>query len=133
MVLLTNLANPISQNIVYKYKELDAVKYNDICYIVLRLLPELKYELKNSQTMEIINNISETDLSNCTTNELFQYIWNNFIYTGDNKNASNFIITNMLSMMSCEKIEFGPNNENNKYYFKYQYNNNIQTLEKNKT
>jgi len=105
----------------YKYNNGSNVCYNSECYIVV-----LKRDLNNSPGYLLrklidntsVDNVLESQCMDCDCTEIINLFWPNLIYTGNNGDASKWIVNNLLKNMNCcENVSFGPNSDNTVYTF----------------
>ena len=60
--------------------------------------------------------VDETLLTSTSIEKIVDSFWDKFIYTGDNLQASNFIIDNILkNINNAQNISWGPNEDNTLY------------------
>lgn len=107
------------------------VTYNSEFYTVL--LPRTVngspgYLLKKITDDSSIDNVLETECSDCNNISLIDSIWPNFSYNGNNPTASNWIINNLIRHL-CDtgKINMGPNADNSVYSFSINDGANVWT------
>ena len=106
----------------YLYKAGDNVMYNSKCCTIFKkvILPgdiRARYLIKEVQSSIVHNNILETELSLCNISVIIDEFWTNFIYTGDNKEASKYIMTIIKNLSSSSGLEWGHNNDSTIYSF----------------
>ena len=123
MVHITDLVNPIPEGMVFKYSAGDNVCYNGKCWVVHRQRDcdgSPSYQLKCCCDGCVVDKVLESECSDACGTEVLEEAWGDFVYTGDNAAASNFVMKRMIVQAKCLKnIEFGPNADNTKYCFKY--------------
>ena len=93
--------------------------YNSICCTVFklpgkRLLSNNSsgYLIRENNSGNVHDNISESSLMACNSSHILNDLWGNFTYTGDNLQASQWIINNLLIYLNKDwKQEWGGNLE----------------------
>ena len=137
MVRLSDLVNPIPEGMVFKFAPGDNVCHNGKCYVVFRKRDNNgspSYQLRCCCDGTVLDKVLESECTASCATEVFNEAWADFVYTGDNLAASDFIMKRMIVPACCRNIEFGPNADNTKYCFKYHCDedNAEKCLEKNK-
>ena len=60
--------------------------------------------------------VDETLLTSTSIEKIVDSFWDKFVYTGDNLEASNYIINNILkNINNAQNISWGPNEDNTLY------------------
>jgi hypothetical protein len=86
---------------------------NEPCYLIYKI------EDKISEDM-----VTESELEVSTKIAVINHFWDKFIYDGNNMNASNFIIINILKNVgNVNNISWGPNSDKTKYFLKIEGEN----------
>ena len=106
----------------YKYSPGQNVLYNGECNTIFRKRisddNKAAYLVRNIQNGTTVDKVLETELSECTLDNVINTIWTSFVYTGDNKAASLWIFNNVLKNVSnAEGISWGANSDNTEYSF----------------
>jgi len=106
----------------YIYKAGDNVMYNSKCSTIFKQVTlsgdtSARYLIREVQSGTVHNNILETELSLCNISVIIDEFWTNFIYTGDNKEASKYIMTIIKNLSSSSGLEWGHNNDSTIYSF----------------
>jgi hypothetical protein len=106
----------------YLYQAGDNVMYNSKCSTIFKHVTvsgdtSARYLLKEVQSGIVHNEILETNLSSCSSSAIIDDFWTNFTYTGDNKVASNYIMTIIKNISSASGLEWGPNSDSTIYSF----------------
>ena len=121
MVRLSDLVNPISKDIVFKFKKGCKVCYNDkCCYVTLRRESngQPAYQIRDFNSNEVHDLVLETELMSICNTTIFDDVWKQFVYNGNNDEASNWIFNNILKRASLKDVKFGPT-QDGKYFFEY--------------
>ena len=104
-----------------------SVMYNSKCCTVFREpgkkvfgVTYIGYQLKENNNQDnIYNNIDASQITACNNTMVCNDCWDNFIYTGDNKAASNWISKHLLPyLVDNNNLEWGHNALSTQYYFK---------------
>tara|TARA_B100001094_G_scaffold294387_1_gene314978 strand:- start:13189 stop:13554 length:366 start_codon:yes stop_codon:yes gene_type:complete len=113
-----------------------SVMYNSKCCTVFRtpgksvFRDATGYLIKENKTQVVHDNVQEGELSSCSTIDICNECWGDFTYTGDNQEASKWIINYLLKHLgNGNQIEWGSNSDNTQYFFKV----NDTTLTKDRT
>ena len=121
MVRLSDLVNPISKDIVFKFNAGCKVCYNDELYFVcLRRESngQPAYQIRDVDSVKVHDLVLETELTSVCDTTIFDDLWEQFVYNGNNNEASNWIFNNILTKASLKDVKFGPT-QDGKYYFEY--------------
>ena len=102
-----------------------SVMYNSICCTVFKLPGKRLlsndssgYLIRENNSGIIHDNISELSLMGCNSSHIFNDLWSNFTYNGDNLQASQWITNNLLIYLnSSNNISWGHNEDNTQYLF----------------
>ena len=79
---------------------------------------EYGYLIKENKSGIVHDNINESDLNSCNPSLIYNDYWDDFIYTGDNKEASKWITENIIKHLNIiGNLEWG-HNENSQYFLK---------------
>ena len=102
-----------------------SVMYNSKCCTVFKLPGKRLlsndssgYLIRENNSGNIHDNIPESSLMACNSSHIFNDLWSNFTYNGDNLQASEWITNNLLIYLnSPNNISWGHNEDNTQYYF----------------
>ena len=123
----------------YKYSPGQNVLYNGECNTIFRkrLSDDNKaaYLIRNIKSGTTVDKVLETELSECTLDNVIDTIWSSFVYTGDNLAASDFVLKAVEQTSCCKEISYGPNEDNTAYILRYccEMENVMKEVVKNKT
>lgn len=106
----------------YLYQAGDNVMYNSNCSTIFKHVTisgdtSARYLLKEIQSGIVHNEILETNISLCNISVIIDEFWTNFTYTGDNKEASKYIMNIIKNLSSSSGLEWGHNNDSTIYSF----------------
>lgn len=109
----------------------DNVCANDIMYMVLAKTSENNepsYILRKLDGDDVVTGVLETSCKDCSAENIINYFWDKFTYTGDNNEASNFIMECILKKIKAlSNVEYGPNEDNTQYIFSINSGSNYWT------
>ena len=102
-----------------------SIMYNSICCTIIktpgkRLFSQDSngYLIRENKSGLIHDDILEADLMTCNNLQICNEVWDDFIYTGNNKDASKWIIDNLIkSLLNINGLEWGHNDDNTEYFF----------------
>jgi len=102
-----------------------SVMYNSKCCTIFKLPGKrlfgddsVGYLIRENRSGNSYDNILESDLTECSSQEIVNDIWNDFTYTGDNIQASKWITNNLIiHLNNTNNLEWGHNQENTQYSF----------------
>ena len=114
-----------------------SVMYNSFCSTIIKLPgkrllnPDATgYLIRENKSGLTHENIPESEIMNCNGLSICNDSWSEFIYTGDNGAASQWIIDNLIRFLhETSNLEWGHNDDSTQYFFKI----NGTILTKNKT
>lgn len=137
MVHIKDLVNPI-KGITFKYNVGDNVCYNGKCWTIHRKRNcdgNPSYLIKACRGNECHDKVLESECSDCCSTEVINEAWAEFVYTGDNLAASDFVFKAVEQTSCCKEISYGPNEDNTAYILRYccEMENVMKELVKNKT
>lgn len=137
MVHIRDIVNPIPKTMVFKYKPGDNVCYNSKCYTVHRQRDcggSPSYLIKACKGNGCVDKALESECSDCCSTHIINEAWPDFVYTGDNAAASDFILKMVSQTSCCQRVSYGPNADNTAYTLSYfcEGDNVQKTLTKNK-
>ena len=137
MVRLSDLVNPIPVGMVFKYSPGDNVMYDGKNCLVFRQRDcngKPSYQLRVTCDGSIVDKALESKCKDCCTSEIIKEAWESFVYTGDNKLASKYIIEHVIKPCHSGDINFGHNETSSKYFISWFccMDNKQKTLEKNR-
>ena len=105
----------------YKYEKGSNVCHNGGCYTVFRhrdVSGSPGYLIRKVDDGTVIDNVLESNCMDCDCNAIIDLFWPNFTYTGDNLEASKWIMNNLIkNMHCCENISYGHNSDSTVYTF----------------
>ena len=119
----------VGDNVVYKKDTVDAKlatifkkRYNgsSASYLI--------YKIEDKTAIDLV---LEGELSESSKNNVINHFWDKLVYTGNNLQASNFVINNILKNLgNVDNVSWGPNDDGSKYICE---SKNENTWEKDKT
>ena len=122
MVRLTDLVNAIPKDNVYKYEPGNSVCYNDKCHIVILKRDsngKPAYQIRALESGEVHDLVLETELMSICGSDVFNEVWPKFNYNGNNQEACNWIMKNIITKACLKDVKFGPSEDGTKYVFQY--------------
>ena len=76
------------------------------------------YLIKENKSSLSHDGILSLDLTGCSVIDICNDLWPDFIYTGDNSAASQWIINNLVTYLNnTNNIQWGNNSDNTEYSF----------------
>ena len=102
-----------------------SVMYNSKCCTVFRT-PGKRifgnivngYLVRENESGTTHDNVAESSLSACNSAMICNDCWSEFVYTGDNGAASNWIVNNIVKYANGgTNLQWGPNADNTQYIF----------------
>ena len=107
----------------YQYATGQNVSHNGNCCTVFRLRDvdgAPAYLLREIISGTATDNVLETDISDCSTNHVVNEMWERFTYNGNNEEASNYVMNNIVKHITgVNNLEWGPNASNTEYHFNF--------------
>ena len=123
MVHIRDLVNPIPTTMVFKYNIGDNVCYNERCFTVHKHRNcggNPSYLIKACRGDKVTHDkVLESELSDCCSTNVIDEAWEEFVYTGDNIAASDFVFKMVAQTSCCKEITYGPNEDNTQYIVRY--------------
>ena len=105
----------------YNYNNSANVCYNSGCYTVFRLRDvngAAGYLLRKVDDGTVVDNVLESDCTDCTCTTIINLFWSDFVYTGNNGAASLWVMNNLIkNMCQCSNVSYGPNGDSTVYTF----------------
>ena len=105
----------------YRYQPGKNICYNNNYYTILRKVvsnDEPAYLIKNIVNNNVLNNVLDSECSDCNNVLIINSIWPNFVYNGDNLEASKWIFNNIIRVVNhCKNIEYKSNESKTVYTF----------------
>jgi len=109
----------------YAYNTGDNANYNSKCCIVVKqpgsrafVNTSAGYLIREIKTGAVHDDILEASLSACNCTNVCNDMWADFVYTGDNKAASAWIMTNLIKPIGhANNLDWGPNADSTQYHF----------------
>ena len=103
-----------------------SVTYNSICCTIIKTpgkrlfnADSNGYLIRENKSGLIHDDIPEDNLTNCNGRSICNDSWPEFIYTGDNGAASQWIIDNLIKFLNeTSNLEWGHNDDSTQYFFK---------------
>jgi len=78
------------------------------------------YLIRENKAGTTHDNVAESDLSTCTCTVVCNDVWNDFVYTGDNGAASQWILNNVIKHINgAQNLDWGPNADNTQYHLTF--------------
>ena len=102
-----------------------SVMYNSKCCTVFRIPGKRAnaqvvsgYLLRENESKTVHDNVAESQIMSCNCAMICNDVWPNFIYTGNNKEASAWLMDNLIAHLSnTGNADWGPNETNTVYTF----------------
>ena len=107
------------------YTKGQSVMYNSKCCTIYRTpgkrltgVTITGYLVKENKTNTVHDNVPEAQLTACNSTMVCNDCWSDFVYTGDNGAASQWIVNNIVKYVNGgTNLQWGPNADNTQYIF----------------
>ena len=81
----------------------------------------LIYKIEDKTALDLV---LEIELTESSKNNVIDHFWDKLIYTGDNLQASNYVINNILKNLgNVDNVSWGPSDDGTKYVFEIKNEN----------
>ena len=105
----------------YKYTNGSNVCHNGGCYTIFRqrdVSGAPAYLIRKVDDGTVLDNVLESQCMDCDCKEIIDLFWPNFVYTGNNGEASQWVMNNLIkNCSSLSNISYGHNNDSSVYTF----------------